>query len=65
MHVLANGAGRNLRSTIINQINIRIMKQRIKEFCDKYMWFILPASSALAIMLGVVPEKNFPLGEIL
>lgn len=64
MHVLANGAGRNLRSTIINQINIRIMKQRIKEFCDKYMWF-LPASSALAIMLGVVLEKNFPLGEIL
>nr|DAE95626.1 MAG TPA: hypothetical protein [Caudoviricetes sp.] len=27
MHILANGAGRNLRSTITNQINIRIMKQ--------------------------------------
>lgn len=65
MHVLANGAGRNLRSTIINQINIRIMKQRIKEFCDEYMWFILPACSALAIMLGVVLEKNLPLSDIL
>lgn len=65
MHVLANGAGRNLRSTIINQINIRIMKQRIKEFCDKYMWFILPVGSFLAIMLGVVLEKNFPLSDIL
>ena len=26
MHVLANGAGRNLRSTIMNHLNIRIMK---------------------------------------
>ena len=26
MHILANGAGRNLRSTIINHLNIRIMK---------------------------------------
>lgn len=25
MHALANGAGRNLRSTIINHLNIRIM----------------------------------------
>lgn len=25
MHILANGAGRNLRSTIINHLNIRIM----------------------------------------
>ena len=41
------------------------MKQRIKEFCDKYMWFILPACSVLAIMLGVVLEKHFPLSEIL
>ena len=65
MHILANGAGRNLRSTIINHLKIRIMKQRIKEFCDKYMWFILPACSSLAIMLGVVLEKNFPLSDIL
>lgn len=64
MHVLANGAGRNLRSTITNQY-FRIMKQRIKEFCDEYMWLILPACSALAIMLGVVLEKHFPLSEIL
>lgn len=41
------------------------MKQRIKEFCDKYMWFILPVGSSLAIMLGVVLEKNFPLSDIL
>lgn len=41
------------------------MKQRIKEFCDEYMWFILPVCSALTIMLGVVLEKHFPLSEIL
>ncbi len=41
------------------------MKQRIKEFCDKYMWFILPTGSSIAIMLGVVVEKNFPLSDIL
>lgn len=29
MHVLANGAGRNLRSTIMNHLNIRIMKEQI------------------------------------
>lgn len=29
MHVLANGAGRNLRSTIKNHLNIRIMKEQI------------------------------------
>ena len=41
------------------------MKQRIKEFCDEYMWFILPVCSSLAMMLGVVIEKHFPLSEIL
>ena len=41
------------------------MKQRIKEFCNEYMWFILPACSSLAIMLGVVLEKHFPLSDIL
>ena len=30
MHILANGAGRNLRSTITNHLNIRIMKQITK-----------------------------------
>ena len=49
----------------LRTIYIRIMKQRIKEFCDEYMWFILPACSVLAIMLGVVLEKHFPLSEIL
>lgn len=29
MHILANGAGRNLRSTITNHLNIRIMKEQI------------------------------------
>lgn len=29
MHVLANGAGRNLRSTIMNHLNTRIMKEQI------------------------------------
>ena len=41
------------------------MKQRIKEFCEKYMWFILPACSILTIILGVILEKKFPLSEIL
>ena len=31
MHILANGAGRNLRSTITNHLNIRIMKEQIFE----------------------------------
>ena len=29
MHILANGAGRNLRSTITNHLKIRIMKEQI------------------------------------
>jgi hypothetical protein len=29
MHILANGAGRNLRSTIMNHLKIRIMKEQI------------------------------------
>ena len=29
MRILANGAGRNLRSTIMNHLNIRIMKEQI------------------------------------
>lgn len=29
MHILANGAGRNLRSTIMNHFKIRIMKEQI------------------------------------
>ena len=43
----------------------KVSEKRIKEFCDEYMWFILPACSSLAIMLGVVIEKHFPLSEIL
>lgn len=30
-HILANGVERNLRSTITNQLNIRIMKEQIFE----------------------------------
>lgn len=41
------------------------MKQRFKEFCDENMWFILPVCSSLAMMLGVVIEKHFPLSDIL
>lgn len=29
MHILANGAGRNLRSTIMNHLKNRIMKEQI------------------------------------
>ena len=34
MHILANGAGRNLRSTIINHLNIRIMEKNFKDVLD-------------------------------
>ena len=40
MHALANGAGRNLRSTITNHLNIRIMKKifrNIREYSDLYI----------------------------
>lgn len=56
---------RSVRGSYYEPFKIRIMKQRIKEFCDEYMWFILPAYSVLTIMLGVVLEKHFPLSEIL
>ena len=55
----------DLINILITINKIRIMKQRIKEFCDEYMWFILPVCSSLAMMLGVVIEKHFPLSEIL
>ena len=34
MHILANGAGRNLRPTIINHLNIRIMEKNFKDVLD-------------------------------
>ena len=34
MHILANGAGRNLRSTIMNHLNIRIMEKNFKDVLD-------------------------------
>ena len=34
MHILANGAGRNLRSTIINHLKIRIMEKNFKDVLD-------------------------------
>ena len=34
MHILANGAGRNLRSTITNHLNIRIMEKNFKAVLD-------------------------------
>ena len=43
MHILANGAGRNLRSTIMNHLNIRIMKKidskRKEEFLSEMLDF--------------------------
>ena len=36
MHILANGAGRNLRSTITNHLNIRIMeREKVFKFYNK------------------------------
>ena len=40
MHILANGAGRNLRSTIINHLNYRIMEKifrNVREYSDLYI----------------------------
>ena len=34
MHILANGAGRNLRSTIMNHLKIRIMEKNFKDVLD-------------------------------
>ena len=39
MHILANGAGRNLRSTIMNHLNIRIMKE------VHYIWIDFESST--------------------
>ena len=41
------------------------MKQKFSKFCDSHMWLILPTFSTLAIMLGVVFEKHYPLSEII
>ena len=40
MHILANGAGRNLRSTIMNHLNIRIMKEQILKKIGKTLVLI-------------------------
>ena len=40
MHILANGAGRNLRSTITNHLNIRIMEKifrNVREYSELYI----------------------------
>ena len=40
MHILANGAGRNLRSTITNHFKIRIMEKifrNVREYSDLYI----------------------------
>jgi hypothetical protein len=41
------------------------MKQKFNTYCDKYMWFILPLCSSIAIMLGVVIEKHYPMSELI
>ena len=48
MHILANGAGRNLRSTIMNHLNIRIMKEQILKKKDSLG---LPASPKISLRL--------------
>ena len=40
MHILANGAGRNLRSTITNHFKIRIMEKifrNVREYSELYI----------------------------
>lgn len=41
------------------------MKQKFNEFCNRYMWLILPLCSTIAIMFGVVLEKHYPMSELL
>ena len=41
MHILANGAGRNLRSTIINHLKIRIMEKDYKDCLTDEELFII------------------------
>lgn len=41
------------------------MEQRIKDFCDDYMWLILPAVSSILIILSVIIEKSYPLSKML
>lgn len=51
MHILANGAGRNLRSTIMNHFKIRIMKQRIKKHLQEWGGLYMLEGTILAFFV--------------
>lgn len=41
------------------------MKQKFNTYCSRYMWLILPLCSTIAIVLGVVIEKHYPMSELI
>ena len=41
------------------------MKKKFNEYCDKYMFIILPSCSFAIIVLGVIIEKHYPMAELL
>ena len=40
------------------------MKKKFSEYCDKYMFIILPSFSFAVIVLGVIIEKHYPMAEL-
>lgn len=54
MHILANGAGRNLRSTIMNHLNIRIMKEQILKKIENVIIRVKSKASAESAYNGLI-----------
>ena len=51
MHILANGAGRNLRSTITNHFKIRIMENIFRNVREHSELYILLGSFIIGFLL--------------
>lgn len=54
MHILANGAGRNLRSTIMNHFKIRIMKEQILKKIENVIIHVKSKASAESAYNGLI-----------
>lgn len=63
MHVLANGAGRNLRSTIINHLNIRIMKEQILKKIENVIIRVKSKESAESAYNGLIKQPSHVLSS--
>lgn len=57
MHILANGAGRNLRSTITNHLNIRIMKEQILKKIENVIIRVKSKESAESAYNGLINSR--------